>query len=326
MIRRPCWSELERRCQKVDHRRLGNWMARRVTRPLALRITWLVLPWRVSANAATMAAWAVAAVGAAALATGTVHGWLVGALLLHVWYVLDHVDGQLARWRGTASLDGVQLDYLMHHSINLGLPLAIGYGLWGGERSEGWLLVGVVWGWGLLTQGLLYDARYKAFIQRLKLMRGTLQAVGGGGGRPAPAAAMPRRPLRAAAWLVRKSCEIHVTVNVVSAIAAAQWLMGDTGLAAGRGYSAMMAVLAPGLAMLLAARGIRDGASEAEFAAWFRPPAGCRLVLDEGWWRVERCRPPGGETTAGARSAADGPEGAVGHERCVPQRVAAGSS
>ena len=54
---------------------------------------------------------------------GLACGWIVAAGLLQLWYLLDHVDGQLARLRGTASLDGVQLDFLMHHTVNLLVPL-----------------------------------------------------------------------------------------------------------------------------------------------------------------------------------------------------------
>ncbi|MBN2295071.1 MAG: hypothetical protein JXM70_21765, partial [Pirellulales bacterium] len=93
---RPSLEELERICQKPDHRRLGNWMARRLSRPTALRVTWLIVPWGISANAATLLAWAVGMASAAAFAMGSPGWWLLAAALLQLWYLLDHVDGQLA--------------------------------------------------------------------------------------------------------------------------------------------------------------------------------------------------------------------------------------
>jgi hypothetical protein len=67
---RPALAELELRCQKPDHRRIGNWMARHVTRPLALRVTWLLLPMGLSAHAATLIAWLTGLAAAAAFAWG----------------------------------------------------------------------------------------------------------------------------------------------------------------------------------------------------------------------------------------------------------------
>ncbi|HEX2518975.1 MAG TPA: CDP-alcohol phosphatidyltransferase family protein, partial [Castellaniella sp.] len=181
---RPSLIELEQRCQKPDHRRIGNWMARRVARPLALRITWIILPMGLSAHAATLICWLVGLCAVAAFAGGSPGGWFAGALLLQVWYMLDHVDGQLARYRSTASLDGVELDYLMHHSLNLLVPLGTGSGLAIELCDPVWAGCGLAWGMGLLFIGLLHDARYKAFIQRLKRVQGELLLIGGGGARP----------------------------------------------------------------------------------------------------------------------------------------------
>lgn len=284
---RPTLAELERRCQKLDHRRLGNWMARRVGRPLALRVTWLVLPWGVSAHAATLCAWLAALAAAAAFGWGTIVGWLLGAVLLQVWYLLDHVDGQLARYRGAASLDGVQLDYLMHHTVGLLLPLGIGWGLFARSAEPLWLLAGLGWGVGTLLVGLLHDARYKAFVQRLKLVRGELRLVGGGGGRPTPCAPPPRRLVPLAAWVARKSCEGHVVLNVLTLLAAAEWLLADRSLLLARAYATGMAAVALAVAGGSLARSLAKQAAEAEFADWYRPPPGCLLVCRDGWWHVE---------------------------------------
>lgn len=301
---RPMLDELELRCQKLDHRRLGNWMARRVSRPMALRVTWLVLPWGISAHAATLAAWLTALAAAAAFGWGTVGGWLLGAALLQAWYLLDHVDGQLARFRGAASLDGVQLDYLMHHTVGLLLPIGIGWGLFGRTAEPLWLLAGLAWGLGELVIGLLHDARYKACVQRLKLVRGELRTIGGGGGRPLPAAAAPHRWLPLAAWLARKSCEAHVVMNLLTLLAAAAWLLNDHALLLARCYAATMAAVAALVAGFLLWRSLAKQAAEAEFAAWFQPPEGLALVCRDGWWHVEPAEAAPGATGGEQRESA----------------------
>lgn len=262
-------------------------MARRIARPAALRITWVVSDLGLSANMATLTAWAAAVVAAAAFGHGTIAGWLVGSLLLQVWYLLDHVDGQLARLRGTASLDGAQLDYLMHHTVNLILPLAVGYGFFRRSLEPMWLLTGLAWGLSLLLATLHHDARYRTFFQRLKRLHGTLQVVGGGGGRPEAAPAVPRRPLRLAAWTARKMCEIHVAMNVLTMIALIEWLASDHRLLLAQSYAAGSTVIAVAVTVASIARSQRSQAAEVEFSAWFRPAPGSRLKCVDGWWQVE---------------------------------------
>lgn len=303
-MQRPTLDELNRMCQKPVHHRAGNWFARRVSRPLALRVTWLIVPWGIRAHAATLAAWLCGMLAAFAFAWGNVAGWLAGACLLQLWYLLDHVDGQLARFHGTASLDGVQLDYLMHHTLNLLVPLGIGYGLSLRSGQPPWLLAGLAWGLGLLLLTLVHDARYKAFFQRLKLLRGELRVMGGAGGRPTPAAPMPRRPLRAIVWLCRKLCETQVQMCLLTLLACAQWVLGDQQLWSGRICTAILAFVSLTLAVAVLARGMQRSSAEGEFAAWFRPAPDHDLVFEAGWWVVEATQDgsPGsaGKGTAGA--------------------------
>jgi phosphatidylglycerophosphate synthase len=249
---------------------------------LALRVTWVAVGWGLSAHAVTCLAWLCGLAAAAFFSSGSVAGWLAAAFLLQLWYLLDHVDGQLARYHGTASLDGVQLDYLMHHTLNLLIPLGAGCGLAAtAAHPRAWLLGGLAWGLALLCLGLVYDTRYKAFVQRLKRVRGPLDVLGGAAARP-----IPRRPLPLAAWLARKSCEIHVIMNILTAIALAQWVFADRGLLLGRAYLLLMAPLALLVSASSIIRSVRDHAAEREFALWYRPPAGSHLIFQDGWWRV----------------------------------------
>ncbi len=284
---RPTLVDLERRCQKPDHRVIGNWMARRVARPAALRITWLIAPLGVTAQSVTLLAWGVGVAAAAQFALGTPVAWLCAAVCLQLWYLLDHVDGQLARFYGTASLDGVQLDYLMHHTLNLLVPIGLGYGVARAHQSDAWLAVGLTWGLAALLNGLLHDARYKAFIQRLKRVQGDLMVHGGGGARPTRQPLIPRHPLRFARWLLQKLAEPHVTMNLVTSVAIITWLIQDRRLVVGTWLIAAMAVTISLVAAGKLWKSQRNQASEAEFAAWFVPPPHTTLAFRDGWWNVE---------------------------------------
>jgi len=286
-MNRPSLAELEERCQKPDHRRVGNWMARRVARPAALRITWLVAPMGLSADMATLAAWGCGLLAAAALAWGTPGGWLIAAGLLQLWYLLDHVDGQLARLRGTASLDGVQLDYMMHHTLNLLVPLGAGWGVFAARAEPLWFAAGLVWGVASLVLTMQHDTRCKAHFQRLKRLRGRLEAVGGGGARPEAQPPMPRNALRLAAWAARKACEAHVVLNSLAAVALLEILVGHGRMTLAGWYLAAMAPIS----LAVAGRDLLDSqrrqTTETEFAAWFQLPAGRELTFLSGWWFVE---------------------------------------
>jgi phosphatidylglycerophosphate synthase len=287
VVRRIPLRQLERVCQKPDHRRIGNWMARRISRPAALRITWLVAPWGVTANTATLAAWGLGLAAVITLTWGTLGGWLLAAVLLQLWYLLDHVDGQLARLHGVSSLDGTQLDYLMHHTINLLVPLGIGVGLFVRTAEPLWFVGGLVWGVSLLLITLEHDARYKAFYRRLKRLHGTLHVHGGGGGRPEPQPTLPRHPLRLAAWAARKACETHVLMNFLTLLAILQWCLGDTRLLGAQVGLVLLAPVALTVAGWTIARSQRAQAAEQEFAAWYRVPPGSELVFRDGWWIVQ---------------------------------------
>jgi hypothetical protein len=279
-------AELEASCQKLEHRRLGNWMARHVSRPMALRVTQVLAPCGMGANAATLCAWLCALVAAVSFAHGKVWSFVVGAVLLQTWYLLDHVDGQLARLRRTESLDGVSLDYLMHHTVNLLLPLGVSHGLFVATFNPLWLWLGVAWAGSLVVLGLIHDVRYKAFFQRLKRVEGDLVLIGGGGGRPQPAPNPPRSPLRLAAWLMAKSCEMHVIMNALALTALLQLLAGDTRLVIGRTLVLLLTINA----LIVVFRRVHvlfaRQSAEHEFASWFRPPEGHSVVFEQGWWRV----------------------------------------
>lgn len=292
-MRRMTLSELDAACQKFEHRRLGNWMARHVTRPMALRVTQVIAPWGFGANAATLCAWLCAAAAAVAFAQGGIWSFVAGSVLLQAWYLLDHVDGQLARLRRTESLDGVSLDYLMHHTVNLLLPLGIGHGLFVATCEPLWLWAGVLWGMSLLTLGIAHDARYKAFIQRLKRVQGNLVLVGGGGGRPEPAGAPPLNPIHLAGWLTAKCCEMHVIMNLLALSSLVQLLSGDRQLI----WAQRLAISLTACAIVVAARRMHrlfsQHEAEREFASWIRPPAGHYMAYEEGWWcvRAESAEP-----------------------------------
>lgn len=281
------WVEFRRRCLKPDSDRIGTWTARRIARPVALRITWLIAPLGVTAHQATLVASLTALAAMVGFAHGSPIGWFVGAVLLEIWYVLDHVDGQLARRRGTASLDGTTLDYLMHHSLHLLLPTALAFGVVRLTGRPEWCLAGAAWSWGMLMLGLRHDARYKSFIQRLKHVHGTLHVVGGGGGRPTPAVWPRLRARSLAAWCLLKLQEVHALAHVLLFVSAARLLFPLAQEFLAIAMTAVPALPAIPLAVFFISRDLRCGEAEMQFAAWYRVADGSSLEFRNGHWFVD---------------------------------------
>src|SRR3954469_3903110 len=115
------------------YKRRDAWWTVWLVDPLASRLVWLVAPWRwVTPNRLTTAAFLIGLGSAAALWQGT-YGWLLlGALLFHLSFVLDCMDGKIARLNGTGSVFGAWLDYVFDRLRVLVCTI----GLFGGQYER----------------------------------------------------------------------------------------------------------------------------------------------------------------------------------------------
>jgi hypothetical protein len=270
MSEQPTLEQLRARVHKDRHREIGNWLARRWGRPAAIYGTWLAVRLGLSAHQVTLAALVANLSGAAAIGTGTAAGFCSGVILLHLGFWLDHVDGQVARWRGTAGLDGVYLDYLMHHAANLALGFALGYGLTARTGDPRWSLAGFALAAGWAGLSLHNDCRYKAFFQRLKRETLTYRIDGGSGGRPSPPALWPRRGLGVVTWPAFKSCEPHIVLLALTALAPLSFLAPTAWFHLWRASVLFAATLAPTLALGRIAKAVGRSRVEREFGEWFK--------------------------------------------------------
>lgn len=273
---KPTLAELRQRVfkhsqQGEDRREIGNVLARRWGRPSAVFGTWLALRLGLSAHQVTILAVLANTAGAVCIGSGGRLGFVAGVGLLHLGFLLDHVDGQVARWRGTAGLSGTYLDYLMHHLANLTLGFALGFGLAARTGEPRWAVAGFLIGAGWAFLGLHNDCRYKAFFQRLKASSGTYRVDGGRGERPAPPAPWPRRGRGALTWPAYKANEPHVVLIALSILAVAAGVAPAVWLTLWRWGVGITAAVAPLLAIARTTRAVRRDTVTAEFHRWFQP-------------------------------------------------------
>jgi phosphatidylglycerophosphate synthase len=130
----------------MERRNAEHWLARLFLRKVSLRLTGLLIRTQVSANALTGLMIVVGLV--AAVVVGAVPGWVGGVfgfLLIHVYFLLDLCDGEVARWKHTTSITGVYLDRVGHYLVEAAVLSAVGFRA-GGQELGGWSTLGVATG------------------------------------------------------------------------------------------------------------------------------------------------------------------------------------
>lgn len=213
--------EIRGRCQKPRYKTVGNWMVRHILRDAALPFTWLLLHTSVTANQVTAASFLTGVLAAICLGYVPNSFFLTGVFLLQLWYYLDHVDGQIARYRGTACLTGRFFDFVMHHVIHGLLLFSLGFYLY---QRTGQIFF-VIWGFtgslSTMTFNLYYDTQYKTYFEKIMTLPGL--KVKKMPIKDAAETLSPKKKLfKRIFFFLHKSHEIHVFMNVLTLAALLQ--------------------------------------------------------------------------------------------------------
>lgn len=219
--------KLNQLCQKPRYKEVGNWMVRTFLRDAALRITWLLLLTGVTANQVTLASLVVALLGVFLFTCHPEFCFFLGSALLQMWYLLDHVDGQIARYRETACLSGRFFDFLTHHIIHATIFFALG--LYGFNATGHFVLV--IWGFvaalSMAVFNLVNDTKYKTFFEALAAGKAFRMVAEEGNKDRAREGENPSRELRKIFSFFHKLCEIHVLMNILTAVSVLELLVGN---------------------------------------------------------------------------------------------------
>jgi phosphatidylglycerophosphate synthase len=140
---RELWEDY-RRHEKRDEDRHEVWTYY-VARPLSFPLTALCLRLGISANQATGLSVGFFGAGALLLAFGSPGAALLGALLVNAWLVVDCIDGNIARYTGTASAYGGFADAVSGYVVLGSVCFSAGLGAFA-EPSQ--TLLGQWLGWG----------------------------------------------------------------------------------------------------------------------------------------------------------------------------------
>jgi hypothetical protein len=149
---------------------------RYVARPAAAVLLVPLERSRITPNQVTFSSLVVFAIAAALLITLPGHqGLVLSIVVLELSYVLDCVDGQLARLRGTSTPIGAHLDFLMDELKAFLLMGAVGIRLWRETGSTDWLLEGMA---GLVAVASAISLT--TFVRRPEYVGGGQKPVGAG--------------------------------------------------------------------------------------------------------------------------------------------------
>lgn len=99
-----------------------------IIRPISLYFTWGILNTGLSANQVTVLHMVIGLLGAVSLGLPGLKIKFVGVFLLYLSYVLDNVDGEVARYRKQVSISGKFLDTIAHTVVVMMMFFGFGFG------------------------------------------------------------------------------------------------------------------------------------------------------------------------------------------------------
>ncbi len=218
--------ELNQICQKPKYREVGNWMVRHILRDAALPITWLLLHTQVTANQVTLASFAIALLGVIFLAIPSNGFFMFGVIFLQLWYLFDHVDGQIARYRKTASLTGRFFDFMMHQIVHPCIFFGLAFYVYGITERSIFLIWGFVTCLSMIVFNAIHDTKYKTFFERLAVLGSSFKIVPPKNATITEQVAVNFQPaFKKIFSILHKISEVHVLMNVLTAAALIQLLL-----------------------------------------------------------------------------------------------------
>lgn len=110
----PSVKELRKICQTAESAKHDSILGRYFGRKLSIYLTHVLLHTPISANQVTILMLLVGMVSGTLFIIGNYWCSLAGSILFPIMYILDGVDGEVARYRNSCSLKGVYLDRVSH--------------------------------------------------------------------------------------------------------------------------------------------------------------------------------------------------------------------
>jgi hypothetical protein len=139
-----------------------------ILRKISIRVTWAFLHIPINANGVTFL-FILTGIGICLVfLQGTKPAFFIGALSLQFWYVLDLVDGEVARYRKQSVATGRFFDYMAHYIVHPWFFIAIGFGLYRSYGNLAIFLCSILAGYSVHLVEVLLDVYNSVLYRRLK--------------------------------------------------------------------------------------------------------------------------------------------------------------
>ena len=149
----------------------GRWVMRR----LSIYVTAVLGLLPVSPFAINLASIIAGLIGAWLVAS---RHWVSGILMINLWYLLDHVDGELARYRRVFCATGLFFDSMANVIVIPAAFAASGFALaHGGPNGLKWFFVGLTAGYGSMMMFVVPYCEAAVILQRFHQGRLQLNAA-----------------------------------------------------------------------------------------------------------------------------------------------------
>ena len=124
------------------------WVSKYIYRHITIYFTWLCAKLGMSANGVTLASAIAIFAGAVCFGMPSTCAWLAGALLVQLYFILDHVDGEMARFeravkRRSSGMAGVFYDTVCHAG-ETAVMAAIGVRLFADLGEPWWVMLTLI--------------------------------------------------------------------------------------------------------------------------------------------------------------------------------------
>ncbi len=149
-------------------RSTDDWYMLNILRKISVRITWLLLHTQISANGVTFLFIVFGVFICLVFLHGSKQAFFIGALMLQLWYALDMVDGEVARYKKQMGATGRFFDSMAHYIVHPWFFISIGFGLFYRHGNFLIFLCSILAGYSVHLVEVLLDVYYSVLYRRLK--------------------------------------------------------------------------------------------------------------------------------------------------------------
>lgn len=140
-----------RKILQEPRKSVDTWYGWHVMRAGSIFLTRIAIKQGFTPNQVTLASLVIGLLSALFFSFGI---WFMGVLFINLWYLLDHVDGEVARYTKASSQSGFFFDTIINYIIEPLMFLGIGCGLSAGNAGP-WIVLAVLSAFGSLLLGLI---------------------------------------------------------------------------------------------------------------------------------------------------------------------------